>query len=88
MAGYSNYQVKRNKSTRGTNIFEKGNSRRKEKTKSEKLMDGVAEWTSFYRANPHRFVKECLGIELKIFQQIILWAMFHLNYVTYIASRG
>lgn len=61
---------------------------RKQMPKSERMMFAVAERTSYYRANPHRFVRECLGIELKLFQQIILWFMFHMNYVTYIASRG
>lgn len=88
MASHSNYQVSRNKQHKGVNIFEKGNNRRKEKTKSEKLMEGIAIWTSFYRANPQRFVREYLGIELKLFQQILLYAMMHFHFLTYIAARG
>lgn len=83
-----NFQVSRNKNKNSSNIFEKTRVFRKENTKSEKMMNGVATWASFYRANPHRFVQEYLGIKLKIFQQIILWAMMHFHFLTYIASRG
>src|SRR5690606_23219812 len=88
MTSYKNFQVKRNKAKRGINIFEHSKQRRKEMPKSERLMNGIAIWASFYRANPHRFVKDYLGIELKLFQQIIIWAMMHFHFVTYIASRG
>ena len=51
-------------------------------------MNGVAIWTSFYRLFPHVFVKEYLGITLKLFQSIILYFMMHENYLCYIAARG
>ena len=88
MASYKNFQVQRNKEYRGINVFNKPKQRRKEQTKSERMMEGIAIWTSYYRANPHRFVRDYLGIELKLFQQIILWAMMHFHFMTYIASRG
>lgn len=88
MASYSNFQVNRNKQTKKNNLFEKGKNNKKQATKSERLMDGVDVWTSFYRANPQRFVRDFLGIELKLFQQIILYLMMHFNFLTYIAARG
>ena len=88
MSGYKNFQVSRNKNKNETNLFKKGYNRRKETTKSERLMEGVGIWTSFYRANPHRFVGDYLGIELKMFQVILLYAMMHFNFMTYIAARG
>lgn len=88
MASYKNFQVQRNKEHRGINVFNKPKQRRKEQTKSERMMEGIAIWTSYYRANPHRFVRDYLGIELKIFQQILIWAMMHFHFMTYIASRG
>ena len=33
--------------------------------KSNRIMDGVAAWCSFFRENPHRFAKEYLHINLK-----------------------
>lgn len=87
MAGYSNYQVDRNKHKKGFNIFKKGNNTRKN-NKSQRLMDGIGVWTSFYRANPQRFVSEYLGINLKIFQEILLYAMITNYYFMYLASRG
>lgn len=87
MASYSNFQIDRNKNKKSVNIFKKGRNFNK-KTKSEKLMEGIGIWASFYRANPHRFVKEYLGINLKIFQCILIYAMMHNNYFMYLASRG
>ncbi|EPB8173047.1 terminase large subunit [Clostridium perfringens] len=57
-------------------------------TKSERLMNGVGLWTSFYRLFPHLFVKDFLGVTLKVFQQILIYFMMHFNFFMYIASRG
>lgn len=56
--------------------------------KVERMMNGVATWCSFYRANPHRFCKDYLNINLKIFQKILLVLMNISNYFMYIAARG
>lgn len=56
--------------------------------KSERLMEGIAYWTSFYRQNPQRFVKDFLNVTLKDFQQILLYEFMHNNYNMYLASRG
>lgn len=56
--------------------------------KSEKLLDGIAYWASFYRCNPHRFVKEYLNITLKLFQKIIIFMMMVSTNFMYLASRG
>lgn len=51
-------------------------------------MNGIGVWCSFYRANPHRFVSEYLGVHLKVFQMILLFMMNHNHYFMYLASRG
>lgn len=56
--------------------------------KSERIMNGIALWAGFYRANPHRFVVDYLNIKLKLFQKILLYAMMHNNFFMYIAARG
>ena len=56
--------------------------------KSERVMNGINVWCSFYRANPHRFVKDYLNIHLRLFQQIILYMMNYSTNVIYTASRG
>jgi len=56
--------------------------------KSERLMEGVAYWGAFYRSNPHRFVKEYLNINLKVFQKILIFMMMCSTNFMYIASRG
>lgn len=84
------FQVNRNKFSSKTLGF-KGlnfNKSNDKYTKSERLMNGVAKWCSFYRANPHRFCKEYLNLSLKPFQVILLYMMFHYVYIMYIAARS
>ena len=56
--------------------------------KERKLMETVARKAGYYRENPHRFAEEVLGVHLKLFQKIILWAMMHYNFIMYLAARG
>lgn len=56
--------------------------------KRHHLLYMVAYWGSYYRENPHRFVKDFLNITLKLFQKINIYEMMHNNYFMYIASRG
>lgn len=58
------------------------------KEKSERLMEGVGYWASYYRKNPQRFVKEYLNITLKLFQKILIYMMMVSTNFLYIASRG
>ncbi|ETT49340.1 hypothetical protein BSK66_26710 [Paenibacillus odorifer] len=55
---------------------------------NENFMDKVNMWTGFYRANPHRFVKDYLGIKLKLFQIFLIYAMNKYYYFMYFAARG
>lgn len=70
------------------NLFKLRRSHRKEQTRDEAFMQGVGLWTSFYRANPHRFVEDFFGVRLKRFQVILLWAMMNNHFFMFIASRG
>lgn len=89
MAGIKNFEVKRNKNTIKDNIFDKSKQvNKKSETKSERLMNGIALWCSFYRANPHRFAEEYLGIKLKLFQVFLLYMMNDSHYFMYLAARG
>lgn len=54
----------------------------------DKTMQTVIERAAYYRANPHRFVKDYLGIDLRLFQMILIVMMnFNTNFM-YLASRG
>jgi len=57
-------------------------------SKAEQLMNTIAFRAGYYRSNPHRFVKEYLGINLKLFQKILLYMFMISNYAMYLASRG
>ena len=56
--------------------------------KSERLMEGVAYWASYYRSNPQKFAKEYLNITLKLFQKIIIFMMMISTNFMFLASRG
>lgn len=52
------------------------------------LTNGIALWASFYRENPHRFVIDYLGINIHVFQMILIYAMDKVDNFVWIASRG
>ena len=56
--------------------------------RSKKIMEVVAWRAGYYRCNPHRFVEDFIGIRLKLFQKIILWAMNWHDMFYFIACRG
>ncbi len=91
MAGYQNYEVDRNKKSKGTNQLEKVNSVSKVKenqSKNESMRTQMKKWTTFYRLNLHRFVEHYFGIELFFFQKILLFFMNLNTFFMLIAARG
>lgn len=51
-------------------------------------MSGAAVWCAYYRANPHRFAKDYLHLDLHLFQKILLVMMNVSTTFVFIASRG
>ena len=92
MAGYENFKVARDNKKKKSNVFRRiGRNLNKDTnnmTKSERLMEGISLWASYYRYFPHIFCRDYLGIQLKPFQQILIYFMMHFNYFMYLASRG
>lgn len=85
MASYSNYS-KNKQSKKG--YSGRKNEKKESMTKSERLMNGVAKWASYYISRPDIFAEEYLGLSLKPFQAILLFCMMHYNYTAIFASRG
>lgn len=56
--------------------------------KSQRVLEGVAIWCAFYRANPQRFVKDYLNVNLKRFQKFLIYAMMHNNHFMFWAARS
>lgn len=50
--------------------------------------EAVARAASYYRANPHRFVKDFLHIDLVWFQKVLIYAMNMYSMFCMIAARG
>jgi hypothetical protein len=91
MAGINNYQVDRNKNSKGQNQLTKSKNVSKIKdnqTKNERMRLQMKKWTSFYRLNIHRFVDHYFGIELFFFQKILLFFMNINTFVMIVAARG
>lgn len=55
---------------------------------SSSTLKQIEMWASFYRENPHRFARDVLNLDLKIFQQILLVVMNQSTSLAFIASRG
>lgn len=60
---------------------------------SPEFVDNLNDWICYYRLNIHRFIMEYFGLELHLFQQILLYCMSKPNFgrVTtfdWFASRG
>lgn len=57
-------------------------------TRQEKILNGVAQWCAYYRANPHRFAKDYLHLNLHLFQKILIVMMNWSSTTAFIGSRG
>lgn len=91
MASYNGYQVDRNKHKKGTNIFKKTKSVDKtadNMSKNENMRTQIKTWTTFYRLNMHRFVEHYFGIELFLFQKILIFLMNLHTFFMLVAARG
>lgn len=85
------FQVDRNKQSKGQNQLSRTKNVSKVKdnmSKNERMRTQMKKWTSFYRLNIHRFVDHYFGIELFLFQKILLFFMNINTFFMLIASRG
>lgn len=57
-------------------------------TRAERIIAGAARWCAYYRANPHRFAKDYLHLNLHIFQKILIMMMNWSSTTVFIGSRG
>lgn len=57
-------------------------------SRQERILNGVSVWAGFYRSNPHRFAKDYLHLDLKLFQKILIVMMNMSTVLTFIGTRG
>lgn len=89
MVSYKNYQVDGAKHSSKINLFKITRNRKKNgQSHNEHFEEKMHIWVAYFRQNPHRFAKEFLNVNLKLFQTILLWGMMHHNYFVYVGSRG
>ena len=48
----------------------------------------IMSWVGFWRANPHRFVEDYLGINIFSFQKVLIYLMNRTSVFVFIAARG
>ena len=54
----------------------------------DQYAENLENWAAYWRANPHRFITEYLGLTLYDFQKLLIYQMnFIPNYI-FIGSRG
>ena len=53
-----------------------------------RITEGAARWCAYYRANPHRFAKDYLHLNLHLFQKILIIMMNWSSTTAFIGSRG
>ena len=56
--------------------------------KTNRTMETIAWYCGYYRNNIHRFASEFLGLKLKWFQKVLLWAMNYYDAFYFVAARG
>lgn len=54
----------------------------------EEKEHNIMSWVGFWRANPHRFVEDYLGINIFFFQKVLIYLMNHTSIFVFIAARG
>lgn len=57
-------------------------------TRNERIMYGAAKDCAYYRANPHRFAKDYLHLDLRLFQKIVITMMILSSNAVFIGARG
>lgn len=61
---------------------------KKKQSLQEQYNDCVEEWVAYWRANPHRFITDYLGLKLYSFQKVLIYQMnMNTNYI-FVGSRG
>ena len=58
------------------------------KTIFQQREENLMKWATFWKANPHRFVKDYLDIDLHLFQKITIYLMNYSPMFVMIAPRG
>ncbi|WHF25351.1 terminase family protein [Bacillus altitudinis] len=86
-----NFQIKRKKESKGQNYLEQTTSVSKlseNQSSDNHMRQQIKKWTTFYRLNTHRFVEHYFGIDLFLFQKILLYFMNINTYFMLVAARG
>lgn len=62
--------------------------KRKNQNNVDRFMENLESWVAYWRANPHRFITDYLGLKLYDFQKILIYQMNMYPNFIFIASRG
>lgn len=62
--------------------------KRQNKTMEERINETFESWVGYWRANPHRFITDYLGLPLYDFQRVLIYLMNKYPFDVWAASRG
>jgi len=90
MAGHLNHESDAKKYNNPNPYMTTPNYNKKQENdfSDNKFMAKVKKWASFYRQFPFKFAEDYIGLQLKVFQKILLYCMFHFYFFMFIAARG
>jgi hypothetical protein len=89
MASYKNFVQDRVKNANVVDLSKKPKNQVKAKSKNEEFKERIIDWVTFYRRNIHRFVQHYfVGIDLHLYQMILLYLMNFCSLVVIVACRA
>ena len=88
MASHKNFQRDRVKNANVQDQFKRPKNQLKKQSASDEFKEKVKDWVTFYRKNIHRFVEHYLGLEMHLYQKIVLYLMNLSTLVVIVACRA
>lgn len=88
MASYSNYKNNQQKYKNSNDMSKRPMQVITSEDLNEQFKEKLINWTTFYRRNIHRFAEHYLGIQLHLYQKIMLYLMHLSPLVILLCARG
>lgn len=62
--------------------------KKENKSQQQIYAENFESWVAYWRANPHRFITDYLGLRLYDFQKVLIYQMNKYPNFIFVASRG
>jgi len=88
MAGYCKFQNDHRKYENSQDMTKKSSKTLKKIQTTEEVEDNIIEWVTFYRRNINKFVEHYLGLNMHLYQALLLYLMNVAPMVVIVACRA